>query len=115
MEMFDQEIKTLVRQNGTPEQKQWVTEDTLQSEAMSDACHAFVCAERRFRKLDENPACVTDPRKNGEWWDSLEILYRTDKTLWRLFVGSQPDPASNWLYAKFRALLLKGKSLKAGA
>ena len=115
MEMFDEQIATLIKADGTVEQKRWVTEDTLQSEAMDDACRAFVAAERRFRKLDENPACVTDPRLNGEWWDSLELLYRTDKTVWRLFVGPQPDPRSNRLYAKFRELLLKGSSLKADA
>jgi len=115
MEMFDEEIATAIKADGTVEQKRWVTEDTLQSEAMGDACRAFVAAERRFRKLDENPACVTDPRLNGEWWDSLELLYHTGKTVWRLFVGPQPDVRSNRLYAKFRALLLSGKSLRADA
>jgi len=58
---------------------------------------------------------VTDPRLNGEWWDSLELLYHTGKTVWRLFVGPQPDVRSNRLYARFRELLLKGSSLKADA
>jgi hypothetical protein len=114
MEIFDTLVETKIEADGTA-QVRTMYEEGDQSEAMREACHAFVCAERRFRKLDENPACVTDPRMNVEWWDSLEILYRTDKTLWRLFVGSQPDMESNKLYAKFRALLLKGKSLKADA
>ena len=58
---------------------------------------------------------MTDPRLNGEWWDSSELVYRPEKTVWRLFVGSQPDLRSNRLYAKFRELLLKGSSLKANA
>jgi hypothetical protein len=62
-----------------------------------------------------NPIVEGRPYPVLEWWDSLEVLYRTDKTVWRLFVGPQPDPASNRMYAKFRALLLEGKSLKADA
>lgn len=49
------------------------------------------------------------------WWDALEDVYEKEKGVWRLFVGSQPSPADNRLYAKFRALLLKGSSLKANA
>jgi len=115
MEMFDEEIATAIKADGTVEQKRRLMEDSLQSEAMGDACRAFVAAERRFRKLDENPACVTDPRLNGEWWDSLELLYHTGKTVWRLFVGPQPTMADNKLDAKFRELMLKGSSLKADA
>ena len=115
MEMFDEQVATLIRADGTAEQKRWLAEDALQSEAMDDACRAFVSAERKFQKLNANPGCVTDPRLNLEWWDSLELLYRTDKTVWRLFVGPQPDLRSNMLYAKFRELLLKGSSLKANA
>jgi hypothetical protein len=115
MEMFDEQIATLIGADGTAERKRWLTEDALQSEAMDDACRAFVSAERKFQKLNANPGCVTDPTLDLEWWDSLELLYRTDKTVWRLFVGPQPDPRSNRLYAKVRALLLKGKSLKANA
>ncbi len=114
MEMFDEVIETTIKPDGTA-QVRTVREESDQSGAMRDACHAFACAERRFRKLDENPACVTDPALNLRWWDALESMYLCDKTCWRLFVGSQPDPASNKLYAKFRSLLLKGKSLKPDA
>jgi hypothetical protein len=58
---------------------------------------------------------VTDPKLNVMWWDALEDVYEKEKVVWRLFVGSQPSPADNRLYAKFRALLLKGSSLKANA
>jgi len=50
-----------------------------------------------------------------EWWDALELVYRAERTVWRLFVGSQPTMADNKLYAKFRELLLKGSNLKANA
>jgi hypothetical protein len=113
MEMFDELISTTIKPEGTVEERR-VTEDALQSEAMDDACRAFVAAERRFRKINAHPDVVTDPRLNVEWWDLLELVYRSEKTVWRLFVGPQPDMRSNKLYARFRdEFLLKGKSLKA--
>jgi hypothetical protein len=58
---------------------------------------------------------VTDPRLNGERWHSLELVYRVEKTVWRMFVGPQPGMRAIRLYAQFRELLLKGSSLKADA
>lgn len=115
MQMFDEEIATLIKTDGTVEQKHWLTEDTLQAEAMEEACGMFLTAERKFRKLNANPDCVTDPRLNVEWWDALDLVYRAEKTVWRMFVGPQPDLRSNILYAKFRELLLRGSNLKANA
>jgi len=114
MEMFDEEIATLIKDNGSAEQKRLFTEDTLQAEAMQEACGMFLTAERKFRKINAHPDVVTDPRLNVEWWDRLELVYRAEKTVWRMFVGPQPDMRSNMLYAKFRELLLKGSSLNGG-
>jgi hypothetical protein len=114
MEMFDELISTMIKPDGTIEERR-VTEDALKAEAMQEACGMFLTAERKFRKLNANPDCVTDPRLNVEWWDALDLVYRAEKTVWRMFVGSQPDLRSNMLYAKFRELLLKGSSLKANA
>jgi len=111
---FDELISTTIKADGTVEERR-VTEDTLQAEAMQEACGAFLAAERKFRKINAHPDVVTDPRLNVEWWDSLELVYRSEKTVWRLFVGSQPTMADNKLYAKFRELLLKGSSLNANA
>ena len=114
MEMFEELISTTIKPDGTVEERR-VTEDALKAEAMQEACGMFLTAERKFRKLNANPDCVTDPRLNVEWWDALDLVYRAEKTVWRMFVGSQPDLRSNMLYAKFRELLLKGRSLKANA
>jgi hypothetical protein len=114
MEMFDELISTTIKPDGTVEERR-VTEDALKAEAMQEACGMFLTAERKFRKLNANPDCVTDPRLNVEWWDALDLVYRAEKTVWRMFVGSQPDLRSNMLYAKFRELLLRGRSLKADA
>jgi hypothetical protein len=114
MEMFDELTETKIAADGTV-QVRTMYEEGDESEAMRDACGMFLTAERRFQKLNANPDCVTDPRLNVEWWDALELVYRAEKTVWRLFVGPQPDLRSNMLYAKFRELLLKGSSLKANA
>ena len=75
----------------------------------------FLTAERRFEKLNSHPDKVTDPKVNLAWWDCLEQVYEHEKVVWRLFVGSQPTPEQNKLYAKFRAMLLKGSKLEANA
>ena len=82
---------------------------------MEEACGMFLSAERRFQKLDAHPDKVTDPRVNLAWWDALDSVYEREKVVQRLFVGPQPTLEQNKLYARFRALLLKGKSLKANA
>jgi hypothetical protein len=68
--------------------------------------------ERRFQKLCSHPDVVSDPKVNVAWWESLEQVYEREQVAWRLFVGSQPTLEQNKLYARFRAMLLKGSSLK---
>jgi hypothetical protein len=115
MQMFDEEISTLIRQDGTAEQKRWLTDDMFQSEAMDEARGMFLTAESKFRKLNANADCVIDQRRNVQWWDALERVHRAERRVWGLFVGPQPDIRSNRLYARFRELLLKGSSLKGDA
>lgn len=112
--MFD-EIASAKIENGKVTVEREPAKDTLQAEAMREACGMFLTAERKFRKLNANPDCVTDPRLNVEWWDALDLVYRAERTVRRLFVGPQPDMRSNRLYARFRELLLKDGSLKADA
>jgi len=110
--MFDEVVSTTIKPDGTVEE---VSSADHQAEAMREACGMFLTAERRFQKLNRHPDRVTDPRINVEWWDALEDVYEKEKALWRLFVGPQPDLASNRLYARFREMLLKGSRLKANA
>ena len=58
---------------------------------------------------------VSDPKINLPWWESLKRVYEREKVVWRLFVGSQPTLEQNKLFAQFRAMLLKGSSLKPSA
>jgi len=46
----------------------------------------------------------TDPRVNVQWWDALDIVYRAERNVWRLFAGAHPNQRSNMLYAKFREM-----------
>lgn len=112
--MFDELVSTKI-EGGKVTVEREPTEDALQAEAMKDACGMFLTAERKFQKLNSNPDCVSDSLLNEEWWDALAHVHRTERTVWRLFVGSQPDTRSKKLYARFRELLLKGSSLKADA
>jgi hypothetical protein len=80
-----------------------------------EACGMFLTAERRFQKLCGHPDKVSDPQVNVAWWDSLQTVYEREKVVWRLFVGAQPTIEDNKLYARFRAMLLKGSSLKPSA
>src|SRR4029434_6318298 len=82
---------------------------------MEEACGMFLSAERRFQTIDAHPDKVSDVAVNLAWWESLEQVYERERVVWRLFVGPQPTPEQNKLYARFRAMLLKGKSLKANA
>lgn len=83
---------------------------------MEEACGMFLTAERRFQMLSALPDVVSDPKVNVAWWEALEHVCEREKVVvWRLFVGSQPSPEQNKLYAQFRAMLLKGSSLKANA
>jgi hypothetical protein len=114
MNLFDEVVSAKI-EDGKVTVEREPTEDALKAEAMQKACGMFLTAERKFRKINAHPDVVTDPRLNVEWWDSLELVYRAEKTVWRMFVGPQPDMRSNKLYARFRELLLKGSSLKADA
>lgn len=114
MEMFDEIVRTKIEDGNVTVERE-PTEDTLQAEAMQEACGMLLTAERKFRKLSAHRDVVTDSRINCMWWDSLEQVYQADKALRRLFVGSQPTIAQNKLYNEFREMLLKGSSLKAHA
>jgi hypothetical protein len=117
---FDEVTTTKVEMvNGKPPISDEETLAQMQREEdarrMEEACGMFLTAERKFQKLSAHPDVVTDPRLNLAWWDALEDVYQKERTVWRLFVGPQPTMADNKLYAKFRELLLKGKSLNANA
>ena len=107
------EVSTTIYPDGRVEVQHM--DNAVQAEAMGEACGLFLTAERRFRKLNDNPRCVTDPDLNVRWWEALDLVYRAERNVWRLFVGAHANPRSNMLYGKFREMLLKGSKLKADA
>jgi hypothetical protein len=118
--LFDEVTPTKVEMvNGKPRISDETTLAQMEREEdarrMEEACGMFLTAERKFQKLSAHPNVVTDARLNLAWWDALEDVYQKERTVWRLFVGPKPDLRSNMLYARFRELLLKGRSLKANA
>jgi len=64
MQMFDEEIATLTKTDGTVAQEQWLTEGILQGEVMQDACDRLVAAHRKFEKLDGDPRKYYEPSTN---------------------------------------------------
>jgi hypothetical protein len=114
METFDEGVEAHVAPGRKATVKRLVSdEETLaqmqreeDARRMEEACGMFLTAERKFQKLSAHPDVVTDPRLNLAWWDALEDVYQKERTVWRLFVGPQPDLRSNMLYARFRQILL---------
>jgi hypothetical protein len=118
--LFDEVTTTKVEMvNGKPRVTDERTIAQMEREEdarrMEEACGMFLTAERRFQKINSHPDVVTDPKVNLAWWESLEQVYERERVVWRLFVGAQPTIEDNKLYARFRAMLLKGSSLKPSA
>ena len=121
-EELDAEIARLFDVETAPKKRLISDEETLaqmereeEGRRLEEACGLFLSAERRFQKLNAHPDKVTDPKVNVAWWDALESVYEREKVVWRLFVGCQPTPEQNKLYAKFREMLVQGSRLKANA
>ena len=108
MGMFDE----LVQWKAAPKPEKHLTEE---EEKMEVAVRAFVIAERKFKKLDEHPRKVSDPKINLAWWNCLEDMYVCDKALWDMFTGPDKSMQSNKQYAQFRSRLLTGVPVRADA
>jgi hypothetical protein len=50
VEMFDEQIATLIKADGTPEQKKWLAEDALQAEEAEAAVADLVRSWRQFKE-----------------------------------------------------------------
>jgi hypothetical protein len=86
-----------------------------EAERMREACGRFLSAEREHQRLSARHDVVSNSKVNCLWWDSLERVYELEKVVWKLFVGNQPSPEQNKLFAKFREMLVQGSRLKANA
>jgi hypothetical protein len=111
MQMFDEEIQTLVKSDGTVEQKRIMLDDMLQSEEAESAVEEFLTSWKRFDKLKE---AEIDHRANS-WWVALELLALADSKLKAVFTGDRRDPASVKQFHKYRGKLIDGKRHRTDA
>ena len=111
MEMFDEQIATTIKPDGTAEQKRCLAKDAQQAEEMEEAQAAFLVAEKKFRALDSDSEVVTNTHKNVQWWNAMEALYQADRTLWELFTAGDRSVKSNQMYDSYRERLVRGKRL----
>jgi hypothetical protein len=118
MEMFDEVIETTIKPDGTAEVKPLVTEEVAAEMEFAQACEEYVCAAKKFEKIDRIAKAQQGiPDNLCEWFDSLEAQYVADKRLWLLFVGKDRSRRSNLMYCEYRRmlLLLSGEKLRADA
>jgi hypothetical protein len=115
MEMFDQEITTLIKADGTPEQKKWLAEDALQAEEAEAAVADFVRSWRRFREIDAPDAATFAANLGIEWWRCLEYLALADSRLKEVFCGRDRSPRSIRQYHEYRLKLIDGKRYRTDA
>jgi len=118
-ELFDEATTKVEMMNGKPRISDQATLDEMEREEgarrMEEACGLFLTREREFQRIAQHPRVLTDPQMNALWWDRLEAVYLAEKAVQKLFTGPQPTLEQNKLYARFRAILLKGSKLEANA
>lgn len=111
MNLFDEEIQTTIKSDGTVEQKRMLLDDILQSEEAESAVEDFLTSWKRFDELKE---AGIDHRANS-WWVALELLALADSRLKTVFTGSRRDPVSIKQYHKYRSKLIDGRRYRADA
>jgi hypothetical protein len=111
MNLFDEEIQTVIKEDGTVEQKRMMLDDMLQSEEAENAVEDFLTSWKRFDKLKE---AGIDHRANS-WWVALELLALADSRLKAVFTGDRRDPLSIKQYHKYRGKLIDGKRYRTDA
>jgi hypothetical protein len=112
--MFDEEIATTIKPDGTAGVKHSPAEQTIVELDFQTACYQFVKAEKKFNKLNLTIRlhASTDV---CDWFDALEARYLAEKKLWELFTGGHRSPRMGRLYLEFRDSLIRGESLKPNA
>jgi hypothetical protein len=115
MEMFDQEITTLIKADGTPEQKKWLAEDALQAEEAEAAVADLVRSWRRFKEMDASVAATSGAQLGIEWWRAVEYLALADSQLKEVFCGPDRSPRSIRQYHKYKLKLIDGRRYRTDA
>lgn len=111
MNLFDEEISTLIKSDGTVEQKRMLLNDMLQSEEAENAVAEFVTSWNRFHKLrDEGIG-----HEANSWWLTVGLLALADSRLKTVFTGDRRDPVSIKQYHRYRGKLIDGKRYRTDA
>lgn len=111
MQMFDEEIQTMIKSDGTVEQKRMLLDDLLQSEEAENAVADFVKSWGRFQKLRDDGI----KHEANSWWVALELLALADSRLKTIFTGDRRDTVSIKQYHKYRGKLIDGKRYRTDA
>jgi len=115
MQMFDEEIATLIKTDGTVEQKKWLAEDALQAEEAEAAVADLVRSWRRFKEIDASVAATSGAQLGIEWWRCLEYLALADSRLKDVFCGRDRSPNSIKQFHKYKLKLIDGKHYRTDA
>lgn len=115
MQMFDEEIATLIKTDGTVEQKKWLAEDVLQAEEAEAAVADLIRSWRRFKEMDASVAATSGAQLGIEWWRAVEYLALADSRLRDVFCGPDRSPRSVAQYHRYRLKLIDGKRYRTDA
>ncbi len=115
MEMFDEQIATLIKAEGTPEQRKWLAEDALQAEEAEAAVADLVRSWRRFKEMDASVAATSGAQLGIEWWRAVECLALADSRLKEVFCGPDRSPRSIRRCHEYKLKLIDGKHYRTDA
>jgi hypothetical protein len=116
MEMFDEEITTLIKAEGTVEEKNWLAEHALQAEEAEAAVADLIRSWRRFKEMDASVAATSGAQLGIEWWRAAENLMLANNRLKDLFCGRDRSPRSIRLCHEYKLTLISDKKrLRADA
>ena len=104
-------MKTLI----SDEQQIAELERGEQARLLEEAAGMFLTHQRDFMKIAARADVMTDCLTNCIFWDRLHALSESERTLQRIFMGSQPSLEQHRLYGRFRRMLLEGSRLEANA
>jgi|SRR5215469_11373387 len=86
-----------------------------QGRMLEEAAGMFLTHERDFWKIAVRHDVHVDLLSNCIFWDRLHALSESERTLQRIFMGSQSSLEQHRLYGRFRRMLLEGSRLEANA
>ena len=79
-----------------------------QARLLEEAAGMFLTHQRDFMKIAARADVRTDCLTNCIFWDRLHALSESERTLQRIFMGSQPSLEQHRIYGRFRRMLLEG-------